>query len=122
MSNKIQEFQFSVDLLRAILWQYNVAENLQGILERKKDWYVINHEQFWSDWYRDVFNMDTANSFGLSVWAIILGIPLVVTSDTPNQISRRGDLLPHIKTLITETSSTISGMRLHSLLSRSAWF
>lgn len=84
MSNKIQEFQFSVDLLRAILWQYNVAENLQGILERKKDWYVINHEQFWSDWYRDVFNMDTANSFGLSVWAIILGIPLVVTSDTPN--------------------------------------
>ncbi|MBH0365705.1 DUF2612 domain-containing protein [Salmonella enterica] len=84
MSDTIQEFQFSVDLLRALLWQYNDAENLQGILQKKKDWYINNHEQFWRDWYTNVFNMDTANSFGLSVWAIILGIPLVVTSDTPN--------------------------------------
>lgn len=74
----IQQFDFSVDLLRAILWQYNDAARLQSILQQKSDWYEINQEEFWTDWYRDVFNLQTANDFGLSVWGIILGIPLSV--------------------------------------------
>lgn len=74
-----QEFNFSVDLLRAILWQYNTAERLQTILERKSDWYEINQNLFWQNWYSDVFNLLTANDFGLSVWARILNIPLVAT-------------------------------------------
>jgi hypothetical protein len=32
---RIQEFDFSVDLLRAILWQRNDAVNLQALLEKK---------------------------------------------------------------------------------------
>lgn len=74
----IQEFDFSVNLLRAILWQYNDAARLQSILQQKSDWYETNQEEFWTDWYRDVFNLQTANDFGLSVWGIILGIPLSV--------------------------------------------
>ncbi|HBC5903992.1 TPA: DUF2612 domain-containing protein, partial [Proteus mirabilis] len=31
---------------------------------------------FWQNWYRDVFNIDTANDFGLSIWSRILDVPL----------------------------------------------
>lgn len=74
----IQQFDFSVNLLRAILWQYNDAERLQSLLTQKSEWYEENQEEFWLSWYRDVFNLITANDFGLSVWGIILGIPLSV--------------------------------------------
>lgn len=78
----IQEFDFSVNLLRVILWQYNDAEKLQALLEQKQDWYNTNQTAFWQNWYKDVFDLRTANDFGLSVWAIILEVPIVVQSDT----------------------------------------
>jgi hypothetical protein len=80
MAGDIQEFDFSVNLLRAILWQYNGAANLQGILNRKSDWYNVNQMDFWNDWYADVFNLATANDFGLNVWAIILGQSIYVNN------------------------------------------
>lgn len=83
---KIQEFDFHVDLLKSLLWEYNDATALQSIIEQEQAWYNENQEQFWLDWYRDVFNLDTANDFGCSVWAIILGIPLSVVL-TPAPIS-----------------------------------
>lgn len=73
---RIQQFDFSVDLLRAILWQYNDAERLQTILERKSEWYSEEHADFWQGWLRDVFDLTTANDFGLSVWGILLNVPL----------------------------------------------
>lgn len=76
--DKIQAFNFSVDLLRALLWQYNDAVNLQSILRQKSDWYSRNHTEFWNRWITDVFNLRTANDFGLAVWAIILDMPLTV--------------------------------------------
>jgi hypothetical protein len=69
----IQELDYSVNLLQAILWQYTNATNLQGILNAKNAWYVTNHTDFWENWYTNVFNLATANDFGLSVWSIILG-------------------------------------------------
>lgn len=80
MTDTIQEFDFTVDLLRAILWQYNEAVNLQSMLTQKSEWYEENQTQFWEDWYADVFNLATANDFGLTVWSIILGQPIVVVS------------------------------------------
>ncbi|OWK44049.1 Prophage tail fiber protein [Fimbriiglobus ruber] len=79
----IQQFDFSVDLLRAILWQYTTATNLQGLLNQKAAWYDTNQTQFWEDWYTNVFDLATANDFGLSVWSIILGLPLFVNTGTP---------------------------------------
>lgn len=78
---RIQAFDFSVDLLQALLWQYNDADNLRGLLECKQAWYEQNHTAFWENWIRDVFDLRTANDFGLSVWAEILGVPLAVTVD-----------------------------------------
>lgn len=76
--DQIQLFDFSVNLLQALLWQYNSAANLQGLLEAKSTWYENNQEEFWSNWYTNVFNLETANQFGLIVWSIILGLPLYV--------------------------------------------
>lgn len=80
----IQQFDYSVDLLKAILWEYNGAPNLQAILTAKQAWYDENQTEFWQSWFTDVFNLQTCNDFGCVVWAIILGIPLnFVTGTTP---------------------------------------
>lgn len=81
MANDIQSFDFSVDLLKALLWQYNEATNLQSLLEDKATWYHVNQTEFWQAWIADVFDLRTANDFGLSVWSIILNIPLFVNTN-----------------------------------------
>lgn len=73
-------FDFSVDLLRALLWQYNEAENLEGLLAQKAAWYQENQTQFWNDWITNVFDLRTANDFGLSVWSIILNQPIFLNN------------------------------------------
>lgn len=77
-NDDIQFFDWSVNLMKALLWQYNEAEALQSILQQKQDWYNVNHQQFWFNWVYDVFNLPTANDFGCNVWSIILGLPLFV--------------------------------------------
>ena len=72
MSQYIQDIDYSVDLLRCILWQYNDAERLQSLLVQKQDWYNENQSAFWENWTRDVFDLRTANDFGLAVWGRIL--------------------------------------------------
>lgn len=81
---KKQEFDFSVDLMRVLLWQYNDALKLQSIIQSKQNWYDENQEEFWNDWYSDVFNLLTANQFGLTVWSIILDIPIIVSVTPPD--------------------------------------
>lgn len=79
----IQLFDFSVDVLQALLWQYNDAARLQSLLRQKQDWYNENQTAFWQDWYDNVFNLLTANDFGLQVWSIILDLPLIVVQAPP---------------------------------------
>lgn len=79
----IQEFDYSVDVLAALLWQYNSAPALQSLTAQKQAWYDLNQEAFWTDWYNNVFNLDTADQFGLTVWAIILDIPIIVVAQPP---------------------------------------
>lgn len=76
---RIQQFDFSVDLLRAILWQYNDAVKLQSLLTQKSEWYIENQTNFWTQWVTDVFNLKTANEFGCAVWGVILGIQLSIS-------------------------------------------
>ena len=73
----IQTFDYSVDLLRAIIWQYNDAAAMQSLLSQKQAWYDQHQRDFWSAWCRDVFDLRTANEFGCAVWSIILDQPLV---------------------------------------------
>lgn len=76
----IQQFDFSVNLLQALLWQYNNATNLQALLEAKYNWYYTNQSQFWNSWITNVFDLATANDFGLAVWSIILGQPTFINN------------------------------------------
>jgi hypothetical protein len=90
-NNQIEQFDFSVNLLKSLLWQYNKAPNLQGILEAKQSWYDANQRDFWSNWFSNVFNLETANEFGCNVWAIILGLPTtLITDPLPNAITPFG--------------------------------
>lgn len=56
------------------IWQYSRAANLNRVLEAEIDFYQKAVGDFYADWEKDVFNLKTANSFGLSVWAKILGV------------------------------------------------
>lgn len=76
----IQQFDFSIDLFKVVKWEYDQAPNLKSLINFKQEWYTDNHSKFWSAWERDVFNLFTANDFGLNVWAIILNLPLYTES------------------------------------------
>lgn len=75
-----QQFDYSVNILQALLWQYNNATSLQTLLEKKQEWYTTYQSQFWQDWFTNVFDLRTANDFGLSVWSFILDQPLQIGS------------------------------------------
>lgn len=74
----IQQFDLEADLLRAILWQYEKAPRLKKLVEGFHEIHNDNNAGFWQQWYRDVFNVDTANEFGLRLWARILDVKLAV--------------------------------------------
>lgn len=80
---KIQSFDFSVNVLRALLWRHNEAVNLQSLLQNKQNALDELNRDFWESWIDDVFNLETANDFGLSVWSFILDTPLTVESIEP---------------------------------------
>lgn len=85
MSDTIQQFDFSVDLLKALLWEYNQAGTLQSLLNAKQIWYNTNQRDFWQNWLTNVFDLRTANEFGCIVWALILGIPVdLITNPNPS--------------------------------------
>lgn len=68
----------SVDLKRAIIWQYEKSEKLKALVEAQNNAHHELVQGFWERWERDVFNIDTANAFGLSIWARILDVNLSV--------------------------------------------
>lgn len=72
-----------------LLWQHNNADLLQDMAAGEQAWFAANGSGFWSDWYRDVFNLDTANDFGLHIWAIILNVPMLLSSEADGPGKRR---------------------------------
>jgi len=78
-----QSFDFSVNVLQALLWQYNEAPNLTALLQAKQDWYDTNQKEFWQSFVNDIFDLRTANDFGCAVWSYILRIPLAIEWQQP---------------------------------------
>lgn len=108
MTSTIQQFDYTVNLLKALLWEYNEATNLQALLRQKQDWYNTNQTEFWEDFYTNIFNLQTANDFGLQIWAIILGQPLFVNG-TPSDRVTWGFGTPHENFTRGNFSGTSSG-------------
>lgn len=75
---------YNTDLTRALKWMHNNAPNIQSIITQKANWYSKYNDQFWANWEANVFDIRTANAFGLVVWCIILGIPLSLFNFEPN--------------------------------------
>lgn len=67
--------KFNKDLTQTLKWLQNEAPNLQALVNSKAKWYEKYGDQFWENWYRDVFDLNTCTEFGIYVWCEILGIP-----------------------------------------------
>ena len=80
--SKNQILDLSVDLTKSLLWQYDSTQSLLSIVEQKSAWYQTNQVGFWNSWIADVFDIRTANTFGLNVWGIIVGISRNLTVGT----------------------------------------
>ena len=49
MTQTIQQLTFHSDLLRAILWQYEGADNLKALARFKSDWFERATVSFWQN-------------------------------------------------------------------------
>lgn len=62
-------------ILQAMKWMQNNAPNIQSLVRQKSDWYDQFHTSFWTNWKENIFDLRTANSFGIMIWCTILGVP-----------------------------------------------
>ena len=67
-------FTFDTNLIQNILWQYEKAENLKGLISRKENWYNTNLNDFWLKIVDDFLNIRTATDWGLNLWGKILNV------------------------------------------------
>ncbi len=70
-------------ITRALRWQQNKAPRITSIITQKDQWYYRYNTQFWQQWESQIFDLRTANPFGLVVWCIILGLPLSIFNFEP---------------------------------------
>lgn len=79
----IETFDYSANILKALLWRNNAAPNITALIQDKQNNFNSDSRDFWTAWAADVFDIRTANEFGLNVWSIILGFPISITPTTP---------------------------------------
>lgn len=72
---KIFKADWLINLEKCILWQYDKAPNINGIIKAKQKWYRQNVSYFMTSFFLNIFNLKTANDFGLSVWGKLLNFP-----------------------------------------------
>jgi len=81
---KIEILDYNIDVLAVLIWQYENSENVKTLIVNKNVWDAIYGTFFWDGWYSNVFNLATANLFGLTVWSILLDLPLFVPTASPD--------------------------------------
>ena len=69
---KVYNRDFIIDLQKTILWQYDKAQSLRSLINQKQIWYKKNVTDFILDFYKNIFDLDTATDFGLNIWGKIL--------------------------------------------------
>jgi hypothetical protein len=85
MSVNIGTINFTIDNSLCYLWQYDNAKNLQSLMKSKDNFLTVNVSNFWENYFTDIFNIATANSFGLEVWGVILGVARPQYTNADNQ-------------------------------------
>lgn len=128
-----QVFDPSANVLLALLWMHNNAARLTCLMRGKQDWVNTNQRDFWDAWKRDVFDLRTANAFGLQVWGIILGVPVSISDGSSpvirpawgfeefNENFNNGNFLPSMGTtdpLTIDEARFVLQLRYFSLICR----
>lgn len=86
----VQAFDFSVDILQNVIWQYTDDAPMQRLMALKQRFYDTTHRDFWLNWLTDVFDLRTANVFGLYVWAKILDMAITIEDSTAKTTNNWG--------------------------------
>ena len=71
---KITNIDFQNDLSPVILWQYTDAAKMKAMVANEQAFMDTAVRDFWTDFNRDVLNLATCNSFGLSLWGKLLRV------------------------------------------------
>lgn len=71
---KIGQISTTFDSGDVKLWQYDNTKNINGLINYQIDFSTENVTRFWNSWYDDIFNIETANTFGLNLWGVFLGV------------------------------------------------
>lgn len=66
---------FGINLNPCVLWQYNDAHCLQNLLQDEHNFFDLCTNFFWENYRNLVFNVATANRYGLERWADLIGVP-----------------------------------------------
>lgn len=66
--------RYNDNILQHLKWQQNEAPYITGILTKKAAWRENFHDDFWTRWAADIYDINTAKQFGLALWCIILGV------------------------------------------------
>lgn len=74
MAQAVINPDFTLDASGVYLWQYDNAEKLHKILAGAEAFFREAVTQFWTDYRDKIFNLITADSFGLDLWGQILGV------------------------------------------------
>lgn len=81
-------FEYEKENIKSvILWQYEEAVRYKGIIDVIQKGYDRLQSDFWEKWYQDVFNIDTANDFGLYIWSLILQTPVSFDFQSTSKIA-----------------------------------
>lgn len=81
--SKVANFNFVYDMSPIILWQYQEAVNLKGMVQYQQDFINTAITEFVGKWNKDFLNLQTASTDGLAVWGQLLGVarPTYVNDD-----------------------------------------
>lgn len=82
MAEKIYEINTDLELGDSYLWQYEQAEKFKQLMYNQDSFYHINVKEFFDSFLTDIFNINTATTFGLNLWGMTLGIPRPIWTDS----------------------------------------
>lgn len=70
----IGNINFTPDMSRVFLWQYEDAAKLNAILQSEVNFCVNSIGKLWENWLTEFFDINTATEQGLYLWGALLGV------------------------------------------------
>lgn len=83
---KVANFNFTYDMSPVILWQYQEATKLKGLVNYQQTFLNTAITDFISTWNKNFLNLQTATSDGLSVWGQLLGVARPTYTNDEGQV------------------------------------